>query len=67
MTELDQYTADQMRAYAAQEVAAERERWAEQVRAMHEADDAYGAGFYNSPKWRRHYEELRRMCGMGND
>lgn len=45
-------------------VAIERKRWESHVRAMHEADDAYGTGFYNGLKWRQHYAELRRMCGM---
>ena len=32
------------------------------VRSMHEADDEYGPGFYNSPKWLRAYEKLREWC-----
>lgn len=47
-----------------EQAAAERERWATVVRRMHEADDAYGTGFYNEDKWRTAYNELRAMCGM---
>ena len=55
---------DAVRAYAAEQVAAERERWALLAMAMHRADDAYGAGFYQQAEWLAAYEELRRMAGM---
>ena len=37
-----------------------------EIRAMHEADDAYGMGFYNEPSWLVHYRGLREMIGMPN-
>lgn len=45
--------------------AAERERWVKWVHAMHRADDACGAGFYQDSEWIAAYDELRRMAGMG--
>lgn len=57
------YTADQMLAYAARRVAAERERWARVAREMFRVDDLYGAGYYNHPGWAEAYAKLRQMVG----
>jgi hypothetical protein len=34
------------------------------IREMHEADDAYGAGFYGNPRWRKAYNRTRALIGM---
>ena len=42
----------------------EQARWAAVVKAMHEADEAYGCGFYNDDTWRANYMRLRDMAGL---
>ena len=42
----------------------EQARWAAAVKAMHEADEAYGCGFYNDDTWRANYMRLRDMAGL---
>jgi hypothetical protein len=37
---------------------------ADEVKAMHKADDEHGCGFYNSPQWRQHYESTRELVGL---
>ena len=34
------------------------------VKAMHEADDAYGCGFYGEDDWRAAYKLTRSLVGM---
>lgn len=34
------------------------------VRRMHEADKAYGCGFYDDAAWRIAYEETARLAGV---
>jgi len=31
---------------------------------MHEADDAYGCGFYNDARWLRAYQATRKLVGL---
>jgi hypothetical protein len=53
------YTAEQLR-----EVMAERDALRAEIQAMHRADDAYGAGFYNQGAWLTPYNKLRRMTAI---
>lgn len=61
------YSEDQMRAYARQ-VIAESEARAEglvaAVRKMHEADAAYGCGFYDDGNWLEAYELTLQLVGI---
>ena len=56
-------TAD-LAKFAALAVEDEQARWAAVVKAMHEADEAYGCGFYNDDTWRANYMRLRDMAGL---
>ena len=56
-------TAD-LAKFAALVAEDERARWAAVVKAMHEADEAYGCGFYNDDTWRANYMRLRDMAGL---
>ena len=56
-------TAD-LAKFAALVAEDEQARWAAVVKAMHEADEAYGCGFYNDDTWRANYMRLRDMAGL---
>jgi hypothetical protein len=46
-----------------QDVVAVLHRLQEAVRAMADAEDRYGTGFYNDPAWRLAYEKARALVG----